>query len=95
MKDGYASSLVAEAENLTEKVLRLQNSPTPKASIFNRCIEALSRVGELRRDEWSQKAATVLAHVADGDCEIICGSAISTHRCYRKRAKALLRDIVP
>jgi len=42
----YPPELVAEAQQLTDKILKQLDSPTPKASIYNKCIESLSQIQE-------------------------------------------------
>ena len=47
--ENYTPNLVAEANRLTKEVLLQASSPTPEASTYNRCIEALGRVQEKSR----------------------------------------------
>lgn len=43
------NTLLAEAKRLSEEVLKQIASPTPQASVYNRCLESLSR---LQKKTW-------------------------------------------
>ncbi len=61
----YPSELTAEAERLTDKLLLQIKSPTPRASIHNRCMESLQWIQEKSWEATDAKWAEILAAEQD------------------------------
>ncbi len=56
----HPSNLIAEAERLTEKILKQLDSPTLRASIYNRCLESLGWIQEKSWEATDAKWSEIL-----------------------------------
>lgn len=89
MDNNAPTKLVAEAERLTEKIIKqVKKSPTLRASIYNRCLESLGWIQEQSWEATDAKWTKILATEQE-DNERLRGELVCI-RDENKRLRAVI-----